>query len=79
MYTEFDRRTRLAELEAEFYHPKELDGIRVREPNLLERGAIALVTALRAALVRRGTKSEQAPVAVQHGGDHVVGSRTRQA
>ena len=34
MYTEFDRRTRLAELEAEFYHPKELDGIRVREPNL---------------------------------------------
>jgi hypothetical protein len=79
MYTEFDRRTRLAEIEAEFYRPRERDGVRVREPGLLERGVMALVTALRSALVRRGTKSEQAPVAVQHGGDHVVGSRTRQA
>ena len=53
MYTEFDRRTRLAEIEAEFYRHKELDGVRVREPNLLERGVVALVTALRTALARR--------------------------
>ena len=60
MYTELDRRTRLAEIEAEFYRPKELDGVRVREPGVLER----MVMAIRARLRRHGTEPRQAPTAV---------------
>ncbi len=66
MYTEFDRRTRLAEIEAEFYHPKELDGLRVREPGVIER----VVRAIWAGLRRHGTEAQprQAPTpAVRHG------------
>ncbi len=63
MYMEFDRRTRLAEIEAEFYRPKELDGVRVREPGALTRALVKII----AAFGRRGTKPQQAPTAVRHG------------
>ncbi len=66
MYMEFDRRTRLAEIEAEFYHPKELDGLRVREPSVVER----LVGAILVGLRRHGTgmQPRQVPTpAVRHG------------
>jgi hypothetical protein len=62
MYFEFERRTRLAELEAKYYHPRELEPIRVRVriPHILEYA----VMALRAALARRAARSQQVPVAL---------------
>jgi hypothetical protein len=64
MYTELDRRTRLAELEAEFYRPKERDGVRVREPGVIERMVMAVLAGLR----RHGTEPRRAPTkAVRQG------------
>jgi hypothetical protein len=62
MYLEFEKRTRLAELEAKYYHPRELEPIRVRVriPHILEHAVIAL----RAALARRASSSKQVPVAL---------------
>ncbi len=54
MYLEFERRAKLAEFDAQYYHPKKLDGIRVREPDVLISAVTALWAALRAALTRRG-------------------------
>ncbi len=54
MYLEFERRAKLAELDARYFHPKELDGVRVREPDLLVRAVMVLSAALRAALTRHG-------------------------
>jgi hypothetical protein len=64
MFYEFQiAKAKHAELDAQFDHLQEFEGVRVRVPNILERA----VTALRATLARRGAEPQQEPAALHRG------------
>ncbi len=67
MYLEYERRAWLAELDAKYYHPRQVDGVKLQEPNAFERALMALWEWLRAALARRGAIPKRLPIVQQHG------------